>query len=403
MFHIERISRNWLSPFTAAPIAFVCLVFVRPPAQAATEKILYAFKPTESNQPANLLNVNGLLFGSDGGFQTYDGLFKVTPSGNVHQVPESVKSFARVSLTSVGKVFYGVAEEGGDPTCNCGYVFSMTEQGAVTDLYNFTGGNDGASPTASLINVGGTLYGTTFAGGSGNCSPIGFPAGCGTVFSITPDGSYTQLYAFKGTSQDGAQPGGPLTSVNGLLFGTTTAGGTANNGTLFSLAADGTETVLHAFTAKKDGNSPGSGLLLLGTTFYGTTYYGGPGGSGVAFSIGTDGKNEKVLHAFSDDGTDGQYPVGALIEVNGLLYGVTFSGGQYSQGTMYSLTTSGQETIVYAFKGINTQDDTDDAASPNSTLVYLNGSFYGTSQNGGKASRKQCFEDSCGTIFEVTP
>jgi uncharacterized repeat protein (TIGR03803 family) len=93
-------------------------------------------------------------------------------------------------------------------------------------LYSFAGGSgDGANPFAGLLNVNGTLYGTTEEGGA---------YGYGTVFKITRRGTETVLHSFGG-SGDGANPYAGLLKVNGTFYGTTARGGTNNDGTVFSL------------------------------------------------------------------------------------------------------------------------------------------------------------------------
>ena len=93
----------------------------------------------------------------------------------------------------------------------------------------FSGGRE---PKAALIEVNGTLYGTTFAGGSTKC--IG---GCGIVFMITPSGKETVVYRFRG-GDDGANPSASLLAVKGILYGTTEyGGGEVNGGTVFEISA----------------------------------------------------------------------------------------------------------------------------------------------------------------------
>jgi uncharacterized repeat protein (TIGR03803 family) len=99
-------------------------------------------------------------------------------------------------------------------------------------VYSFQGGSDGAWPLAGLIDVGGTLYGTTEKGGGGKCS-----GGCGTVFKITTTGVETVLYSFRGGG-DGAYPEAGLIDVEGMLYGTANVGGGANSqgtGTVFKV------------------------------------------------------------------------------------------------------------------------------------------------------------------------
>ncbi|MFY9739479.1 MAG: choice-of-anchor tandem repeat GloVer-containing protein [Candidatus Cybelea sp.] len=102
-------------------------------------------------------------------------------------------------------------------------------------LHSFGGSGDGEYPVAGLINVKGTLYSTTLSGPHDFC---GGP-GCGTVFSITTSGAATVLYRFKGHSygrKDGAHPEAGLINVNGTLYGTTNIGGVNGYGAVFSLS-----------------------------------------------------------------------------------------------------------------------------------------------------------------------
>jgi uncharacterized repeat protein (TIGR03803 family) len=116
-----------------------------------------------------------------------------------------------------------------------------------------------------LIDVNGTLYGTTMNGGGSNL---------GAVFTITTSGHESVLYAFQKGS-DGANPEASLTDVNGMLYGTTTSGGAycrdINCGTVYSITTSGAEQVLHSFGANGDGVHPGSGLTEVNGTLYGTT------------------------------------------------------------------------------------------------------------------------------------
>ncbi|HEY6325591.1 MAG TPA: choice-of-anchor tandem repeat GloVer-containing protein [Candidatus Cybelea sp.] len=89
--------------------------------------------------------------------------------------------------------------------------------------HDFAGGPDGANPLAGLIDVNGVLYGTTMAGGGGNTCFI-YSGTCGTVYTVTAGGVETVLYRFVGGTH-GFDPGAPLTNVNGTLYGTTYLGG----------------------------------------------------------------------------------------------------------------------------------------------------------------------------------
>src|SRR5579871_4674408 len=123
---------------------------------------------------------------------------------------------------------------------------------AYSVLYSFKGGSrDGENPFAGLINVNGTLYGTT-AGGGAYCASTG----CGTVFSITTSGVESVLYSFK-NDPDGSHPLAGLLNVKGTLYGTTNGGGGIGYGTVFSITTSGKESMLYSFGGgSSDGQFP---------------------------------------------------------------------------------------------------------------------------------------------------
>jgi uncharacterized repeat protein (TIGR03803 family) len=310
------------------------------------------------------------------------------PDGNI---PEA-------ALIDMDGTLYGTTVLGGAPSCfaggTCGTVFSIATSGTEKVLYRFEG-DDGASPEAPLIDVKGTLYGTTDGGG-----PNGLFGG--TVFSITTSGSEKVLHTF-GTPPDGGNPYAPLIDVKGTLYGTTDRGGSnyctpyGGCGTVFTITTDGAEKVLHSFGDKKGGDFPAAGLIDVGGTLYGTTSGGGayaekqaPYEGGVVFSITTGGK-EKVLHSFGK-GTDGHFPVAGLIDVKGTLYGTTQSGGTALNGTVFSITTGGKEKVLHNF-GVGTKEH-GDGVLPMASLIDANGTLYGTTSEGG--------DYNYGTIFSIT-
>src|SRR6267154_2705041 len=136
-----------------------------------------------------------------------------------------------------------------------------------TNLYGFTGGNDGGAPYAGLILSGNTLYGTASGGGS---------SGNGTVFAVNTDGSgFTNLHGFTGGNDGGAPYAGLILSSN-TLYGTASVGGSSGNGTVFAVNTDGSGfTNLHGFTGGDDGGIPTASLILSGNILYGTASAGG--------------------------------------------------------------------------------------------------------------------------------
>jgi uncharacterized repeat protein (TIGR03803 family) len=179
---------------------------------------------------------------------------------------------------------------------------------------------DGQSPAAALLNVNGTLYGTTTAGGKGDR---------GTVFSITPAGREHVVYSFGTNSDDGTYPFSALIDVNGALVGTTSDSGAGQGGTVFSMTTDGRLTTIVSFNGS-NGSAPLADLKNVKGILYGTTSAGGVNNVGTVFRITKSGK-ETVLHSFSNGA--GTQPRAGVAAVAGTLYGTTYSGS----GTLYSL------------------------------------------------------------------
>jgi uncharacterized repeat protein (TIGR03803 family) len=206
-------------------------------------------------------------------------------------------------------------------------------------IHAFSGGSDGMLPLSGLLPVGTTLYGTTYNGGNPDCNA---PAGCGTVYAIDNTGAETVVHAFGSTADDGQYPQSGLANVGGTLFGTTSAGGSAGCGTVYTITSTGVENVIYSFKGNNnDGCGPTTTLLNVGGTLYGTTIEGGPTshcapvGCGTLYSITTSGV-ETVLHFFGGANGDGEEPSGALVDVKGALYGATSNGGS-GDGTVYKL------------------------------------------------------------------
>jgi uncharacterized repeat protein (TIGR03803 family) len=269
-------------------------------------------------------------------------------------------------------------------------VYSITRGGAKKTLYSFRGGpDDGAGPGAGLLDVNGTLYGTTFNGGLTNdCWYFQKHSGCGTVFAITTSGEENVIYYFKGYP-DSDNPTSGLIEVNGLLYGTTME-------TAYSISTSGTETVLHSFAGGNDGLFPEGSLIDVHGALYGTTSEGGKSADGVVYRITTSG-SEKVLYNFTG-GSDGWRPSGGLIDLNGTLYGTTAWGGgpgcSNGCGTVYAITTKGKEHVLYRF------DDANDGAwYPSAGLTKVKGTLYGATFYGGSS---KCRKSSCGTVYSVS-
>jgi uncharacterized repeat protein (TIGR03803 family) len=301
-------------------------------------------------------------------------------------------------LIDIKGTLYGTTVGGGK--FGDGTVYSISTTGSEHVLHTFRGGSDGANPAAALIDVNGTLYGTTQRGGeTGLCQGYTDALGCGTVYSITTAGKEKVLHRF-GSGSDGMWPEAPLTDVNGTLYGTTVFGGgsgcyySIGCGTVFSVNLKGSETILYSFKGASDGWYPRGSLIDVRDTLFGTTLYGGwsgcHNGCGSVYRVSLSGK-AKVLHRFGK-GSDGASPYAGLVNVNNTLYGTTAAGGgPGSGGTIYSITPSGSEKVIYKLSGY-------EAKYPEAPLLNVDGKFYSTTAGGGNGSGQ-----GYGTVFVLTP
>ena len=255
---------------------------------------------------------------------------------------------------------------------------SRDSNDAIT-LYSFKGQASGGEPEASLVDVSGTLYGTTSSYGGGY----------GTVFAISPLGKFRTVYKFRG-QPDGAYPLADLTLLDGQLYGTTSAGGVHDGGTVYVISPAGTEHTIYSFGRHGDGEDPESRLLAENGVLYGTTRQGGKHGQGTVFAVSRSGQ-ESVIHNFAGAPSDGAHPRGGLVAHDDWFYGTTLAGGKTAGGgAVYKVNALGQEKLLHGF------DFTPgDGKGPNGMLLYYDGVFFGTTRGGGARS--------FGTIYEITP
>ena len=411
--HFPSISSpRFSSGLSALALAALALFVVASiTAHAATETILYSFNGLTGDgfYPASSLIMDsaGNLYGTTvyGGANGDGTVFKLSPGG-VETVLHSFTGangdgndpYGGLVIDSKGNL-YGVTVFGG--ANNTGTVFKITRRGKEKVLYSFGNtANDGASPNAALLmDNAGNFYGTTVGGGLNNCS-----LGCGTVFKMSRTGKETVLYRFGNSNGDGFWPDCSLImDSNGNLYGTTSKGGANGEGTIFQLSSAGVETVLYSFTGTNgDGANPVAGLVMDSAgNLYGTTSNGGDSicddGCGTVFKLSSSG-TETILYSFKGRNRFGASPQGSLImDSVGNLYGTTFnSGGDYCSeigcGTVFQLSSNGgAESILHRFKGYPYGD----GSNPSGALIMDNANhLYGTTQGGGPTGY--------GTIFKVT-
>jgi len=262
-------------------------------------------------------------------------------------------------------------------------------------LYSFTGQADGQQPTAGVtFDDAGNIYGVvTYAGISQNCGP----SGCGNIYKLTPDGTFSVLHNFNW--DDGANPASNLIRdrKTGDFYGSTNAGGANGAGTIFRFTPDSTVTTLYSFTGGADGYVP-EGRLLRDRhgNFYGTTYAGGADGMGVVYRLSAKGK-QTVLHSFAGGAKDGAFPTNAGLAMDdaGNLYGMTQFGGTSDYGTVFRIAPDGRFKVLHSFVGGS------DGRYPASGLIIdKSGNLYGTTQGGG--GHDNCTY-GCGTAFKFVP
>ena len=319
--------------------------------------VLHTFTTTASDgyQPLGSVVLSGSTLygttyfgGSAGGTSGNGTIFSVNTDGSDYTSLYSFSGGAGYkpysTLTLSGSTLYGTTyySSGG-----LGSVFSFdTANSSYTTLYNFTGNpSSGSRPLGGLLLDGSTLYGTTIHGGTSNGNSTD-----GVVFKLNTDGSgYNNLVNFAGGS-DGANPYGALTLAGSKLYGMTRVGGSANDGTIFSVNLDGSDyTTLYTFTGGSgSGANPNGSLTLVGSTLYGTSKSGGSVNDGTVFGISLDGTGYTNLYNFAG-GADGKNPDGDLSAVGNTLYGWTSAGGSANDGTVFAIAIP--EPSTYSLLG----------------------------------------------------
>jgi uncharacterized repeat protein (TIGR03803 family) len=295
--------------------------------------------------------------------------------------------------------FYGVtsAAQNLEPRGTSGYgsAYKITSSGTFTVLHTFAGGtSDGWNPEGSLVEGSdGNFYGVTSKAGSSD----------GTVYRMTPSGQVTVLHSFTGAASDGATPvSGLIEGSDGSFYGTTEDGGTSGCGTVYKITPSGSFTLLYSFafstggafggTFTSDGGFPSGGLVEGSDgNFYGITGFGGANGWGTVYQVTPSGAFT-LLHTFAKTTDNGIYGLGSLIQgSDGKFYGLARDGGAIGAGIVFTITPSGSFTIVYNFTG-----GASDGSAPEATLVEgSDGNFYGMAE--GAASGVY------GTVVQITP
>ena len=273
--------------------------------------------------------------------------------------------------------FFGTTYNGPGPN-GWGTVYRVSTNGEYAQLYSFAGTNDGARPYAGLLEGSdGNLYGTTRYGGPG-----GSVSGAGTVFKIDTNGVLSSLYSFTGVNA-GASPQARLVEgSDGSFYGTTQWGGTnGGNGTLFKMSTNGVFTSLYSFTGGNDGGNPQAALVQGSDgNFYGAT-------SSMVFRMTPAGVLTTLVSGFDSSS--------ALVQgSDGSFYGTSSDYGN-DGGTVFRVSTNGALRTLHSFTG------TSGGAYPNGLVQGSDGNFYGTTRYGGLSTYSGSYL-GFGTVFRMS-
>lgn len=331
-----------------------------------------------TTQAGGIFNFNGgTVFSVDlGGAETVLHSFCAESNCGDGSTP-----YGGVILDTLGNL-YGATSGGG--RYDDGVVFSLSPAGEETVLYSFKGlaAGDGTAPAyGSLVRDGeGTLYGATLNGGEA-CTYTS--AGCGVVYKIDTTGKETILHRFSGGDDGGLPPANPI-YAGGTLYGTTFRGGTNGCGTVYSIGTKGFLKIVYNFSCSVGGWGPNAGLTWdSNDTLYGTTSFGGFRSEGTIFKLVPSTGIATFLYDFQGGTIDGCVPgLGSLtLDPAGNIYGITSFCGANGFGIIFELDSTGTETVLYNFPGGAY------GGTPQSTLLRtVTGDFFGTTYFSGDLS-----------------
>lgn len=377
-----------------AVIASIAVSAIPSHAQLPAVNVLYGFQqePTDVIEPQGPIaqGTDGNLYGVgvNRGANGKGGVYQITPSGVETLLVSFPSSYAEGGclglVLGMDGNFYGTCNGGG--AYNSGLFFQVTPAGVLTDLYDFDIASSGNQlQGAPVLGADGNFYGATsdsiyrlttagvyktiftFVAGSGNANPSVLSAGSdgnfygtladangygnqGGVFRVTSRGSFKLVYGFEANGAVGTSPSIGITmGRNAKLYGTTNAGGTNSNGTIYSMTTAGKDvTALHNINNDTEGaNGTGGGgqdsenLILEGSdgNFYGANGGGGTGNEGGLYQLTSTDVFSGFLFGSLNPPTDGTNPYGPLMQhTNGTIYGTANGNGpSEDDGTFFSL------------------------------------------------------------------
>ena len=363
-------------------------------------RVLHHFEPGDYSGTAlpgaNItISSNGRIFGAFGQFyaELYlnHRLFKVDTSGqdfetffNVDQ-REHGNSNLEVLLLNDDSIFLTTTEMGRH---DGGVLSACDTMGSASTLYQFGYSANGFRPDNLMKASDGKLYGTASIGGT---------AGNGIIFSMNADGTtFTKLHEF--TDAEGYQPSGKLLEASdGKLYGACRHGGANGLGSLYRIDKNGNNfTIIYSYPVFDNGYSPVGGLVEDNSgKLYGVNFWGA--GSGSIFKVDKNGSNFTLLKAFTG-GNELAFPYSGLTLSGNFLYGACgYGGGVANKGGVFRMKTDGTAyQVLHAFAGA---DGELPVATP---VIASNGKLYGTTAYGGNNLHGTIFRiDTTGSNFVV--
>ena len=345
--------------------------------------IKYEFNDNDGYWPGGDLTLKDGKYYSTafrGGTNDAGVIFEWDPANNQYtkktDLGTTIGKYPQVGLTLFNGKFYGMTNQGG--MNGKGVIFEWDQPSNVyTKKVDLNDIGKGITPTGSLLNTGGKLYGMTNLGGSNNA---------GVIFEWDPAaGTYTKKIDLGNAG--GSNPTGGLTAKTGKFYGMTKFGGDNDEGVIFEW-----DPASNTYTKKIDlsfakGSSPQGNLVLSDGKFYGMTNLGGVNGGGVIFEW--DPATNIYTNRFDFINSGGIKPFGDLVAFNGKFYGMTNKGGSTNAGVIFEWDP---ETNVYTKK---IDLSTANGKLPYGSLAMYEGKFYGMTSSGGSNNK--------GVIFEWDP
>jgi hypothetical protein len=406
---IEQIS-SWVKVWLLVGVLFLFAIQI--PAQTLSALRNFAGRPDGASPNGGIAsNLEGDYYGTtfSGGLYGLGSIYKIAGDGTVSLV-YSFNDANGVSpasgLTYGGQgIFYGAASDLFNLPFHYGVLFEFnTNTNVYSVLYRFKAESDGAFPLTRPILAGkGGLIGT-IGGGANGAGLVyeAYPSGTGMPWTVDP------IHSFTG-GWDGGSPenNGVFLDSLGTLWGTTASGG-IGYGVIYKIQWSGGSVAFlpaYTFSGGSTGANPTGELIEdKNGVLYGVTSSGGDvQGDGIVFCYGTRlGPPFTVLHTFTG-GSDGCTPAAALtLDASGDIYGTTEFGGvasrQYGAGVVFELAKP-QTGSKWTYDSVHIFSGLEDGAHPvNGPLLFSNGQLYGAAYYGGASTPG----DTAGVTFRIS-